>query len=221
MRSCLPSSLQRPLSESAMSKCENCKCENIEITEDSYSPHWTEMSPTLDSEDKNYATTLHNLFEMVISYPVTFETAVKLYNYFKDISVVDLILHGADMSSGNGQPFEYLIDQNITDYLDNAECDEVVIEEELLAVNPLKVQVGGSHYKEGSIQPAEYAHANALDPIQRDIVKYITRFRDKGGISDLKKIVHYTQILSFQEYGRTISVHPETGEVIDLGVRDG
>lgn len=62
-------------------------------------------------------------------------------------------------------------------------------------------QVGGSHYQKNKIQPIEYIHANGLDFFQGNVVKYITRFRDKNGIQDLEKIKHYCDLLIQLEYG--------------------
>lgn len=56
-------------------------------------------------------------------------------------------------------------------------------------------QVGGSHYKKCKIQPIEYIHANGLDFFQGNIVKYITRFREKGKLEDIRKIKHYCDLL--------------------------
>jgi|TARA_B100000795_G_scaffold80308_1_gene57609 hypothetical protein len=56
-------------------------------------------------------------------------------------------------------------------------------------------QIGGSHYQMGGIQPIEYIHANNLSFIEGSIVKYISRWRDKGGIQDLEKIKHYIDLL--------------------------
>ena len=67
-------------------------------------------------------------------------------------------------------------------------------------VNPMEIQVGGDHYKKCKIQPVEYIHANGLDFFQGNIVKYITRFRDKGGKADLEKIKHYCDIIIYLEY---------------------
>lgn len=67
--------------------------------------------------------------------------------------------------------------------------------------DPLKVQVGGDHYKKYKIQPLEYCHANKLDFFQGAIVKYITRFRDKNGVGDLMKIKHFVDVLLKLEYG--------------------
>jgi hypothetical protein len=59
----------------------------------------------------------------------------------------------------------------------------------------LDVQVGGDHYKKHKIQPIEYIHANNLPFIEGNIVKYITRWREKNGIKDLEKVKHYVDLL--------------------------
>ena len=56
-------------------------------------------------------------------------------------------------------------------------------------------QVGGSHYKELEIQPMEYSMRNKLDALQHTIVKYVTRFRSKGGVADLEKAKHCIDML--------------------------
>jgi hypothetical protein len=52
---------------------------------------------------------------------------------------------------------------------------------------PLKVQVGGNHYKSMVIQPLLYSQVNELDFDEGSIVKYVSRWRSKNGIEDLKK----------------------------------
>jgi len=59
----------------------------------------------------------------------------------------------------------------------------------------LDVQVGGNHYKGMAIQPIEYCHHNKLGPCETAVVKYISRWREKGGLEDLKKIKHYVDLL--------------------------
>lgn len=56
-------------------------------------------------------------------------------------------------------------------------------------------QVGGSHYKKYKIQPVEYAMANNLNYCQANAIKYITRYKDKGGLEDLHKAIHNLEIL--------------------------
>lgn len=59
----------------------------------------------------------------------------------------------------------------------------------------LKKQVDGSHYKGLAIQPMEYSMLNGLDACQHTAIKYITRFRDKGGLQDLDKALHCIEML--------------------------
>lgn len=64
-----------------------------------------------------------------------------------------------------------------------------------VAPNPLEVQVGGDHYKKLKIQPVEYIHANNIPFMEGSAIKYLTRWRDKGGIADLEKARHFIDML--------------------------
>ena len=61
--------------------------------------------------------------------------------------------------------------------------------------NALSRQVGGTHYKGCKIQPIEYIHANGIGFAEGTAIKYITRWRSKGGIADLEKAIHTLQLL--------------------------
>ena len=57
-------------------------------------------------------------------------------------------------------------------------------------------QVNGSHYADRAIQPIEYIHANNLDFMSGNIVKYATRWPHKGqALDDLRKVIHYAELL--------------------------
>ena len=56
-------------------------------------------------------------------------------------------------------------------------------------------QVGGTHYARNAIQPWDYITKNKLGYLEGNIVKYISRWRDKGGIEDLRKVIHYAEKL--------------------------
>jgi hypothetical protein len=71
----------------------------------------------------------------------------------------------------------------------------------LLYVDPDNVQVGGNHYKEMVFQPTEYIIKNGLNFVEGNVVKYVTRHRQKGGAEDLQKAIHYLQLLLKHEYG--------------------
>jgi len=55
------------------------------------------------------------------------------------------------------------------------------------------------HYKHLKIEPIEYIHANNLPFAEGSIIKYVTRWKDKGGIEDLKKAKFYIEYLLAQE----------------------
>ena len=61
-------------------------------------------------------------------------------------------------------------------------------------------QVGGGHYKQYAIQPAQFALANGLDYAQSNAIKYIVRHKDKNGVQDLDKAVHYIELLKQYYY---------------------
>lgn len=69
--------------------------------------------------------------------------------------------------------------------------------------NPLNTQVGGTHYKTLQIQPIEYILANNLGFIEGAVVKYVSRWKDKGGVEDLRKAKHFLDILIQHEVNKT------------------
>lgn len=67
--------------------------------------------------------------------------------------------------------------------------------------NPLDKQIGGAHYKSMKIQPIEYIHANNMGFLEGNIIKYITRHHAKNGAEDVKKVIHYAELLLKLKYG--------------------
>jgi UDP-3-O-acyl-N-acetylglucosamine deacetylase len=64
-----------------------------------------------------------------------------------------------------------------------------------MSQSPLDVQVAGDHYKSLAIQPVEYIHANQIPFIEGSVIKYVTRWKSKGGINDLQKAKHFIELL--------------------------
>ena len=56
-------------------------------------------------------------------------------------------------------------------------------------------QIGGDHYRNMRIQPVEYILSNELPFVEGCVVKYVSRWRDKGGIDDLRKARHFLDLL--------------------------
>ena len=64
-----------------------------------------------------------------------------------------------------------------------------------MQLSPLEVQVGGNHYKELPIQPVQYIFENGIGYFEGNVIKYVSRWRSKGGIADLEKAKHYIEML--------------------------
>lgn len=56
-------------------------------------------------------------------------------------------------------------------------------------------QAGGRHYLDFVIQPVEFIHQNKIPYIEGNVIKYVSRWRDKGGLQDLHKAKHYINLL--------------------------
>lgn len=64
-------------------------------------------------------------------------------------------------------------------------------EEEAFAAMANSTQVGGQHYKSKAIQPWDYIASNNMGYLEGNVVKYVSRWKEKGGVEDLKKAQHY------------------------------
>lgn len=53
------------------------------------------------------------------------------------------------------------------------------------------IQHGGDHYRQAGIQPWDYIAANGIGFFEGCAIKYLTRWRSKGGIEDLRKAAHF------------------------------
>ena len=62
-------------------------------------------------------------------------------------------------------------------------------------MNANEIQVAGTHYKDKAIQPWDYIVSNNMGYLEGNIIKYVSRWKDKGGVADLKKAQHYLQKL--------------------------
>ena len=72
-----------------------------------------------------------------------------------------------------------------------------------LNLNPRKAsekQIGGTHYQSFEIQPVEFCQRNRLEYCESAAIKYLCRHRAKGGEQDLRKAIHYIELLIEIEY---------------------
>ena len=57
------------------------------------------------------------------------------------------------------------------------------------------IQIGGNHYSKMEIQPIEYIMKNKIPYCEANVIKYLSRWRSKNGVEDLRKARHYIDLL--------------------------
>lgn len=88
----------------------------------------------------------------------------------------------------SGVGFQSILD--LVELIEDAPSDEPQMD-----ASPLTKQHGGDHYRKLKIQPIQYIEANGLGFHEGNVIKYITRWKDKNGVEDLRKAVHYLELL--------------------------
>jgi|TARA_B110001454_G_C12399906_1_gene300416 hypothetical protein len=61
-------------------------------------------------------------------------------------------------------------------------------------------QVGGTHYKDMVVQPAEFINKNKLLFAEGNAIKYICRHKAKGELKDIEKAIHYLEMIIERDY---------------------
>lgn len=86
--------------------------------------------------------------------------------------------------------------------LSKSHCEKFgrVCKTENVTLSALDKQVSGNHYKDKGIQPIVYIHANNLGFCEGNVVKYVTRHKEKNGAADIRKAIHYLELLLELEY---------------------
>ena len=95
--------------------------------------------------------------------------------------------------------------ESYRDYMKRRNAEEDAIKKgtyEYEYDNATSKQIGGDHYKNCAIQPIDYIVKNNLDFLEGNIVKYITRHKTKNGIEDIKKVIHYAELILEKKYGK-------------------
>jgi len=91
--------------------------------------------------------------------------------------------------------------ESYRNYMKRRDAEEQMIKEER-SPKATDKQVGGNHYKDCKIMPIEYITKNNLDFLEGNVVKYITRHKLKGGVEDIKKVIHYAELILELKYGK-------------------
>ena len=59
---------------------------------------------------------------------------------------------------------------------------------------------GEKHYKKGGVEPVQYILGNNMGYLEGNVIKYVTRHKEKGGASDIKKAIHYLEMILESQY---------------------
>lgn len=62
-------------------------------------------------------------------------------------------------------------------------------------------QEAGDHYKNMPIQPVEFCQKNRLGFCESSVIKYVSRHKAKNGEQDIRKAIHFLELLLELEYG--------------------
>ncbi|MGB1226458.1 MAG: DUF3310 domain-containing protein [Poseidonibacter sp.] len=65
-------------------------------------------------------------------------------------------------------------------------------------------QVGGNHYSKRAIQPFHIAREYDLDFFEGNVLKYLLRHKDKNGLEDLQKAMHYLEEVIANEESKVL-----------------
>lgn len=63
-------------------------------------------------------------------------------------------------------------------------------------------QEGGNHYRDLPIQVWDFILENNIPFLEGNVIKYVSRWRNKNGVKDLKKAKHYLEKLIEEEERR-------------------
>ena len=70
----------------------------------------------------------------------------------------------------------------------------------MTSLKPSDRQVGGDHYKDFIIDPAQFFYCNGVPFLEASAMKYILRHRKKNGKQDIEKAIHYLELILEYEY---------------------
>lgn len=90
-----------------------------------------------------------------------------------------------------------LIDKELMDKELNQEGATFV---NCIAQNFGKDPEGSAHYKKMAVEPVDYIAANDLNFFEGNVIKYVSRHRDAGGVKDIEKAIHYCKMILKYEY---------------------
>jgi hypothetical protein len=94
-----------------------------------------------------------------------------------------------------------MMSDGMTDMREAEILQQIAEAEGVQLTNALDKQVGGKHYTNMLVQPVEFILANNIGFLEGNIIKYVCRHQDKHGAEDIKKAIHYCEMLLHIKYG--------------------
>ena len=76
-----------------------------------------------------------------------------------------------------------------------------------------KDNIKPDHYGDSGIDVISFCQANNLDFMQGNVIKYITRYRKKNGLEDIRKAVEYINRILANEYPKFEAIVRTKGDV--------
>ena len=61
--------------------------------------------------------------------------------------------------------------------------------------------INPEHYTQG-IECIDYITSKNMNFLEGNVVKYITRHKTKGVIEDIRKVIHYAELILEKKYGK-------------------
>ena len=59
---------------------------------------------------------------------------------------------------------------------------------------------GSKHYQNLEIQPSQFINENKLQFAEGNVIKYVCRHQHKGKADDIKKAIHYLEMILERDY---------------------
>jgi hypothetical protein len=98
--------------------------------------------------------------------------------------------HSCDHEADIGSDLHFRWTRNVAEWRDPEVTPNPPLEPADLESKPSDRQVGGEHYRQHSIQPWDIWSEYGMNAFEGAVLKYLLRWRDKGGVEDLKKARH-------------------------------
>lgn len=57
------------------------------------------------------------------------------------------------------------------------------------------IQIDGDHYRKLPMQPFEFLRANNVPHAEGECIYKLLRWREKGGVQDLRKVIHHIELI--------------------------